>query len=320
LEILDIIVDTVMDSLKLLPFLFLTYLAMEYLEHRAGEGAQRLLGKLGKSGQGSFSHEKSGRAAPKRGGAVEKAPGEKGKAGFAWSGPVAGGLLGVVPQCGFSAAASNLYAGRVITLGTLIAVYLSTSDEMLPILVSERAPWRMILGILLTKAAIGMAAGLGIDFLLHKAGVKESERIHDICEHEHCHCERGIFRSALSHTLQIALFILLVTFVLNLVLHFVGEDVLERLILNRPVLGAVLAGIVGLIPNCAGSVVLTQLYLEGAMGLGAMMAGLLANSGVGILVLFRVNHDRKENLKILGLLYGIGVTVGIVMGLLPGVA
>lgn len=273
----DIMTDALLDTAKLLPFLFLTYLAMEYLEHRTGDNTRRLIQKAGKCG------------------------------------PVIGGVLGIVPQCGFSAAASGLYSGRVITLGTLLAIYLSTSDEMLPILISERAPVPMILRILLAKAAIGILAGLIIDFILRKKGVAEQEHIHDICEQEHCHCEKGIFRSAVSHTLQIVLFILLVSLALNLILHFVGEEALTELILQKRVLGPVLAGLVGLIPNCAGSVVVTQLYLEGAMGIGAALSGLLTGSGVGLLVLFRVNHDRKENMEILGLLYAIGVLAGIVI-------
>lgn len=275
----DVIIDTLIDAAKLLPFLFLTYLAMECLEHKAGDKAEVLIKKAGRFG------------------------------------PVIGGILGIVPQCGFSAAASNLYAGRVITAGTLIAIYLSTSDEMLPILISERAPVGVIVPILVTKAVIGIAAGLLIDFSMRVRGREEHAHIHEICEQEHCHCEKGIFRSALSHTVQIAVFILLVTFVLNLLLFFVGEDVLAAAISNRPVAGPLLAGLVGLIPNCAGSVVITQLYLEGIIGFGAAMAGFLAGSGVGLLVLFRVNRDRKKNIQILGLLYGIGAAVGIVMEL-----
>lgn len=273
---------TLLEALKLLPFLFLTYLAMEYLEHKTGEKTKYVVKKAGK-----------------------------------W-GPVIGGIAGAVPQCGFSAAASNLYAGRVITLGTLIAIYLSTSDEMLPIMISAQAPIELIGGILLVKVIIGVAAGFVIDMVMSRREEKDGhhhdhdhEHIHELCEHEHCNCEQGIFRSALKHTLQITFFIILITFALHLALEFVGEDVLANLILNKPVLGPVLAGIVGLIPNCASSVVITQLYLEGAMGMGAMMAGLLVGSGVGLLVLFRVNHDKKDNFKILGLLYGIGVVAGM---------
>lgn len=284
--LLHTIEHTLLEALKLIPFLFLTYLAMEFLEHKTGDKAKHMVKKAGK-----------------------------------W-GPVIGGIAGAVPQCGFSAAASNLYAGRVITLGTLIAIYLSTSDEMLPILISAKAPIGTIGGILLAKVIIGVAVGFVIDMVMSRNEEKhghdhdhEHEHIHELCEHEHCNCEKGVFRSALKHTLQITFFIILITFALHLLLEFVGEDALANLILNKPVLGPVLAGIVGLIPNCASSVVITQLYLEGAMGMGAMMAGLLVGSGVGLLVLFRVNHDRKENFKILGLLYGIGVVAGIVIDL-----
>lgn len=273
----EVISDTLTDVTKLLPFLFLTYLAMEYLEHKTGEKAASLVKRAGHFG------------------------------------PVIGGLLGMVPQCGFSAAASNLYAGRVVTLGTLIAIYLSTSDEMLPVLISEQAPIGVIVKILLAKAAIGIAAGLLIDLLLRRKGVAEHHHIHEICEHEHCRCEKSIFRSALFHTAQIALFILLITFALNLILFWAGEDALANLILNRPIAGPLLAGLVGLIPNCAGSVAITQLYLEGIIGIGSAMTGLLTGSGVGLLVLFRVNRHRKENLKILGLLYSIGVIAGVVI-------
>ncbi len=280
-QMLHIVEHSVIDSIKLIPFLFLAYLAMEYLEHRTGNGIRRWLKNADKAA------------------------------------PVMGSLLGAVPQCGFSAAASNLYAGRVITLGTLIAIYLSTSDEMLPILISERVPFKEIVGILLGKALLGMTAGLLIDLIRRRKKAEDRGSIHDICEQEHCHCEKGILSSALTHTAQIAFFILLITFILNLVLHFAGDDILENLLRDKAVLGPVLTGFVGLIPNCAGSVVITRLYLEGALGLGATMAGLFTGSGVGVLVLFRVNHNRRENLKILLLLYGIGVAAGIVMGFLP---
>lgn len=275
----DVIIDTLLDTVKLVPFLLLTYLAMEYLEHKTGRKTQGLVQRAGRFG------------------------------------PVIGGALGIVPQCGFSAAASNLYTGRVITLGTLLAIYLSTSDEMLPILISAKAPVRTIVFILLAKAAIGIVAGFAVDLVFSRRR-EEGHHIHEICEQEHCHCGEGsIFRSALVHTAQISGFILIITFLLNLLFFFVGEDVLAGLIRGRKVLGAVLAGLVGLIPNCVGSVAITQLYLEGVIGTGTMLSGLLTGTGVGLLILFRVNHDRKENLKILGLLYFIGVLVGIVVGL-----
>ena len=279
LSMLHVIEESVMDSGKLVPFLFLTYLAMEYLEHSAGKGMQKWLRRADKAA------------------------------------PVMGGLLGAVPQFGFSAAAANLYAGRVVSLGTLVAVFLSASDEMLPIMVSEQIPLRIVAGILLAKAVFGMAAGLVIDFILRKKGRVRQAGISDVCKQENCHCEKGIFHAAISHTVQIFFFILLVSFALNLLLHFAGEEVLANLVLNKPVLGPMLSGLVGLIPNCAGSVVITQLYLDGAMGLGAAMAGLLAGSGVGLLVLFRVNRNRRENLRIMVLLYLLGVCAGIVVSL-----
>ena len=274
----DVIVDTIIDCLKLLPFLFLTYLVMEYLEHKTGAKTQNMVKKAGK-----------------------------------W-GPLLGGLAGALPQCGFSAAASNLYAGRVITLGTLFAIYLSTSDEMLPIFLSEQVAPELILGVIAIKVVVGVIAGFVIDFLFREK--EEHEHIHDLCEQDHCHCEEGILRSALHHTLQITLFILLVTFALNLLIYFVGENVLADFLRDRTLLGPVLSGIIGLIPNCAASVVITQLYLENVISMGSMLAGLLVGSGVGLLILFRVNPDRKENLEILGILYLIGVCIGIVVNLM----
>lgn len=283
----EIIMDTWIDSLKLLPFLFITYLIMEYIEHRMGERTKK-------------SIEKSGRL-----------------------GPVFGGIIGAFPQCGFSAAASNLYAGRVITPGTLIAVFLSTSDEMLPILISEQADASMILKLLGIKAVIGIAAGILVDLLIrrknnpkhtaYRHGRESHMDMGHLWGHECCSCENGIFKSALNHTLHIFFFILIISFALNGIIFLLGEEFLMNLILNKPVIGQMIAGLVGLIPNCASSVLLTQLYLEGVMGPGAVMAGLLAGSGVGLLVLFRVNDNIGENVKILGLLYGIGVFSGLII-------
>lgn len=280
---LEIIMDTLLDSIKLLPFLFLTYLVMEYMEHRMGEKAKSAI-------------EKSGLL-----------------------GPFWGGIIGIFPQCGFSAAASNLYAGRIITLGTLIAIFLSTSDEMLPILISEQTPLSLILKLLGIKVVIGIAAGFLIDLFIRKRHIHTHEHmdIHHVCEHKHCRCEEGIFKSALRHTLQIFFFLVIISFVLNSVIYYAGEDFIANLILNKPMLGHLLSGIIGLIPNCAASVILTQLYLQGLMTLGTMMSGLLAGTGVGLLVLFRVNDNLKENLKITALLYAIGVAAGLLLDFLP---
>lgn len=278
---LDVIADTLLDSIKLLPFLFLTYLAMEYLEHRTSSKTKRLIKDSGKAG------------------------------------PFLGALLGAFPQCGFSAAASNLYAGRVITLGTLIAIYLSTSDEMIPVFISEQVGVGLILKVLIAKIVIGMVMGFIIDLLIRsfrKQGETEiSIKIGGVCEHDHCHCEKSIVRSSLKHTLTIFIYIVVISFILNTAIHFIGEDTLASLILDRPVIGPLIATLVGLIPNCAASVVLTQLYLGNVMSLGAMMGGLLAGAGVGILVLFKENRNVKENLKILGIMYTIGAVCGIII-------
>lgn len=262
--------------------MFLTYLAMEYLEHKTGEKLQNTIRRSGR-----------------------------------W-GPVAGSVLGAFPQCGFSAAASNLYAGRIITLGTLLSIYLSTSDEMLPVLISENAGIGMIIKILVVKILIGMAAGLIIDTVIRHLSKNRDEelRIEHLCEQHHCHCEEGILKSALHHTIEIFLYLLLISFVLNLLIGMIGEDFLAGLILNRPVIGELAAGLIGLIPNCAASVVITQLYLKGVLSAGAMMSGLLSGAGVGILVLLRVNDMRKENARIIGLLYVIGVLAGMLIELL----
>lgn len=267
------------DSLKILPFLFLTYLIMEFLEKKTGEKSNLWLEKAGKAG------------------------------------PVAGGLLGIIPQCGMSTVASNLYAGRIISVGTLIAIYLSTSDEMLPIMISQSVDSGIIAKVLATKVVIAIIAGFLVDFIYHKLKKEEHQemKIHDFCEHEHCHCEDGVLKSAIRHTLQIFLFVLIITFALNIGIEFIGEESLANFILNKPVLGPVLAGIIGLIPNCAASVVITQMFLDGLMSFGTMMAGLLVGAGVGILVLLRVNEDRAESLRIIGVLYLIGVLCGILL-------
>lgn len=265
------------DSLKILPFLFITYLVMEVLEKKAGGKTNLLLEKAGKAG------------------------------------PIAGGILGVIPQCGMSTVASNLYAGRIISVGTLIAIYLSTSDEMLPIMISRSVESAVIAKVLLFKVVIAIIAGVMVDFIDHKWKKEEHQemKIHDFCEHEHCHCEDGILKSAIRHTLKIFLFVLIITFVVNMGIEFIGEENLANFILNRPVLGPILAGLIGLLPNCAASVVITQMFLDGLMSFGTMMAGLLVGAGVGTLILLRVNEDKAESLKIIGTLYLVGVLSGV---------
>ena len=243
---LEIIEETLIDAVKLLPFLFITYLIMEYIEHKMGHKTKSAIKKSGK-----------------------------------W-GPIIGSILGVFPQCGFSVSATNLYAGRVITLGTLIAVYLSTSDEMLPIFISEAVSPVIILKILGIKLIIGMIAGVILDLFVNliiknknKKIVQQNEEdseedeIGHMCEEEHCHCnESGILKSAIHHTLSILVFIVLITFIINTVVYFVGEETIAGWILNKPVIGPVIASLIGLIPNCAASVIITNMYLENVISLG----------------------------------------------------
>ena len=277
----EALLDTLLDGVKLLSFLFLAYLAIELLEKKMEEKSVSFVNRAGR-----------------------------------W-GPAVGGLLGILPQCGFSAAASNLFAGGVISAGTLLAVFLSTSDEMLPIFLSQQVDPIFIGKVLLYKAASGILVGLLADLLLRRV-FRPEKTIHEICEQEGCHCEDGVFKSALRHTLKIFVFLLAVTFVLNTAVDLVGQERLAGFLLNKPVVGEMLSALLGLIPNCAGSVVITQLYLQGGMTVGALLSGLLVNSGVGLLVLFRMNRRHmKENLLLLLVLYVSGVALGLLGGLLP---
>ena len=280
-----VFVHAVEDNVKILPFLFVTYCIMEYMEQVMEERSTHAVKYSGKMG------------------------------------PLFGGILGIIPQCGFSAAAASFYSGGVITLGTLLAIFLSTSDEMLPILISETVPVMSIVKILGVKALIGVAAGFLVDFGLKKIGKAHvvQKHIHDLCEQEHCHCEEeesSIWKSALIHTVKVFLFIFIVSVLLNLVLECGGESVLEWLANNNSLIAAILTGLVGLVPNCAASVIITQLYLKQFISAGAMMAGLLVGAGVGVLVLFRTNRPVKQNVKITGLLYGIGVAAGLLIDLI----
>ncbi len=277
--LLDVIKDALIDSVKLLPFLFAAYLLIEIIEKRAEDKTVALIHRAGK-----------------------------------W-GPVAGAALGVIPQCGVSTAMSNLYAGGLITRGTLLAVFLSTSDEMLPILISSNAPAGFIVRVLCVKVAAGILTGILVDTLEARFGHPRHMTLRDLCEQEHCRNEEeGVLLSALRHTGKIFAFILAVSFLMNLLVEGLGADRLGSFILNRPVAGELLAGVIGLIPNCAASVVITSLYLQGGMTAGAMLSGLLVGSGVGLLVLFRMDRDWKDNLLTLGILYVSGVLFGILAG------
>lgn len=325
-EITHIIMHTlehsVGDTLYLVPFLFVTYLAMEWLEHKTGGRTQEAVQRAGAAG------------------------------------PVLGSLLGVIPQCGFSAAAATLYAGRVITLGTVFAVFLSTSDEMLPIFLAEQVPFGTIVKVMGAKVIVGMVMGFIVDAALRLARRdRQNLRIHELCARDKCHCGgdcatceenpalvyehhddcggscthehhehdhghdhdhgwKGIAKSALVHTAQVALFIFIITLALNGVLETVGEDALAAFVGSNSVAAVFASALVGLIPNCAASVVIAQLYVEGVLGTGAMLSGLLVSAGIGLLVLARTNRHVKENLVIVGILYATGVAWGLVVNAL----
>ena len=265
-----------LDTLKLVLFLFLTYLLMEFIEHKASDKARRVMG-----GAGNF-------------------------------GPLVGGLFGAVPQCGFSAAAANLYTARVMSLGTLIAVFLSTSDEMLPIMLAGNIKISSVLLILLYKCAVGIAVGYAIDLTLRlMKAPKEQINIDEICDNDGCKCEDGILKSAIHHTISVSLFILAVTLALNSAIFFIGHDALSGSVFALPVISHIICAVVGLIPNCASSVALTELAMSGVISVGAMMSGLFAGAGVGILILFKMNKRIKENIIVVALLVAIGAIFGI---------
>ena len=338
--LIDILFDAGKDTLSLVPFLLVTYLALEILEHVAGD---RVNGAI------------------KRAGAA---------------GPVAGSLLGIVPQCGFSAMAATLYAGRVVTLGTLVAVFLSTSDEMLPLLLAEQVPVQTMAMLLASKALIALVTGFIVDAAIRglrrnarahaairrtvlgtaanpahvncahddhtggdiidevaEAGVS-ADHIHELCERDHCGCDDdedeherhhdhshsyegapivSIIRSAISHTVQVSVFIFLVTLILVAVLETFGESAIEQFLRGNETLAVLGSALVGLIPNCSASVVITQLYLEGALQLAPMLAGTLISAGVGYLVLFRTNRSARENVVFLVMMYVIGAGWGLIL-------
>lgn len=276
-EILHIVWHGLLDSLKVLPFLFATYLLMELLEHRAGDRLQRAIAKAGRAG------------------------------------PAIGGALGLVPQCGFSTMAAGFYAGHVITPGTLLAVFLATSDEMLPVLLGEGVGVGKILAIMAIKLILALLVGFSTDLILR--GRIQKMHVESLCEEEHCHCEKGVLRSAIHHTAFIFVFILIINIALTAIFEFVGEEPIARMVNSLPVLGTVLAALIGLIPNCAVSVAIATLWARGIISGGALLAGLLTGAGAGLLVLFRTNRHLKENLLLTAVLLGSGILFGCLFDL-----
>lgn len=279
----EVLVHGVLDTLKILPFLFLTYLLIELIEHKATARAHALARKTGALG------------------------------------PLAGGLLGAIPQCGFSAAVADFYTGRVVTLGTLVAIFLSTSDEMLPIMISGKMPIGTIILILAYKAAVGILVGFAVDLVIRKRAKKAKKESESHSKDAHggcaCHCDHGIFASAFGHTLTVGGFILISTLIINLLVMLIGDDAIRSIMYDKPFVGHLIAALFGLIPGCAASVALTELCVEGFITVGTMLSGLFSGAGVGLLVLFRVNKNLRENLLTVGIL----VVSGIIFGMLADI-
>lgn len=275
----EVILDTIIDSLKLIPFLLVAFLIIELLEHKLNNKTKNIITKSKKIG------------------------------------PIIGSLLGVIPQCGFSVMATNLYITRIITLGTLISIYLSTSDEMLIIMISEKVEISLILKILLIKIFFGIVYGLIIDKIINKKK-KDKETNYELCDEEHCDCNHSILLSAIKHTLHITLFIFIITLIINTIFTLLGDNYLSKILLNNSILSPFITSLIGLIPNCAASVILTELYLNSTISLGALIGGLLTSSGSSLLVLIKNNKNQKENLSIVLLLYALGVLSGIIIELI----
>lgn len=272
----EILLDTVMDVLKLIPFLFIAFFIIEFIEHKISDKSKNAISKSGKFG------------------------------------PIIGSFLGAIPQCGFSVVATNLYITRIISLGTLISIYLSTSDEMLPILISNNMPLMDILKIIGIKIILGMLFGFIIDLIYRK---NEKKNFH-ICEDDECDCEGSLIKSSIIHTLKTVLFIFIVSLVLNIGFEYVGKENIEKAFMSNSIFAPLISCLIGLIPNCASSVILTEIYLNNVISLGTVIGGLLTNSGLSLLVLFKNNKNLKENLAIVALVYFIGVLSGIIINLI----
>ncbi|MBE6145892.1 MAG: hypothetical protein E7171_04645 [Firmicutes bacterium] len=279
-EFLHILEHSLLDSIKLLPFLFIAFFIIELIEHKLSDKSKKVISKSGKYG------------------------------------PILGSLLGLIPQCGFSVVATNLYITRILSLGTLISIYLSTSDEMLVILLSRNASISTILPLLGTKFLVGLISGFIIDFLLRNK--KKEKQTYSICVDEHCGCEEeeNLLKSSFIHTIKTFIFIFIATFIITLVFELFGEEYLSKILLKDTLISPFITSLIGLIPNCASSVILTELYLSNSINFASVISGLLTGSGVAILVLFKSNKNIKENLTILSLVYGIGVITGIIITLI----
>ena len=274
----DLISDALIDTLKLIPFLFLTFLLLEYIEHKLSKRKQEVFIKYKKIG------------------------------------PVFGGIMGGFPQCGFSSMASNLYSANVITMGTLIAIFLSTSDEMLPIMLAKKVELLTIIKIIGFKILIGIIVGAIVDLVVKNKD--NNNYIEEMCHDDNCHCEGNLIISSIRHTIKIATFILIFNLIINIIIYYLGSDNISNLIQNKNIIVYFVSSLIGLIPNCAASIIITEVYLSGLSTIGVALAGLLTGSGLGILLLFRSNKNIKENMAILSIVYFTGVIVGIIVDLI----
>ena len=275
---LDVLLDALMDTLKLIPYLFVTFLLLEIIEHKFSKKSEKVLENNKKFG------------------------------------PLIGGLLGGLPQCGFSAIASNLFSSKVITMGTVVAIFLATSDEMLPIMLGEKVDPKLMFGIVGFKVILGIIVGLIVDFIYKNKTEKNHESIHHMCEHDHCDCAHSnVFVSSLLHTLKTVIFVVVANILIGIAIFYIGEDNISNLLLNHNILGYFISSLIGLIPNCAASIIITEVYLNKLISIGTLIAGLLTGAGLGILLLFKNNKNMKENLTILGIVYFVGVIAGIII-------
>lgn len=277
---IDVLIDSLIDTLKMLPFLLAAFFLLEYMEHRAGKKTVALLSRAGKAG------------------------------------PLAGAALGLIPQCGFSVIGSNFFSDKIVSMGTLLAIFLSTSDEAVIILLSDPKRIGDVLFLLAVKFVIAVTAGYAVDCIFKKHRSHDMQEHHEHC-HEGCGCScnsSGAFwKNALLRTLSVWVFLFAASFVLGLLIELVGEDSLRRFLLTDSIFQPILTGIVGLIPNCAASAVIAQMYIDGAISMGAAVSGLCSSAGLGLLVLFRTNRNIKENFLVLGLLYLIGAVSGMLV-------
>ncbi len=273
----NIILDTLLDGIKIVPFLFFAFLIIELFEHKLSNKTKKIITKSGKIG------------------------------------PIVGALLGIIPQCGFSVIATNFYITRVITLGTLFSIYLSTSDEMIPIMISQNVNIKIILSILAIKFISGVIFGFLIDLIFRKNNI---EYDYHMCDEDHCNCKYSVFKSSIKHTMKTLIFIFVISFLINILLEYCGTKIISKIFMKNNLFGPFIGSLIGLVPNCGASIALTELYLNNAINFGTCIAGLLTGSGVALALLFKSNKNLKENTFIVATLYIIGVFIGIIIEIL----